>query len=676
EVGLGQSHQPKENWSKIEWEGWQYLPWANWVRANPARRLNLSVSPFPENQGYSLEACASGAYDSHYKILANRIVANGFEGAILRFGWEFSGNWMPWYPAAGKASTFAGCFRSFVKAVRAAEPGANIQFDYNPFFDVSQAVLAAAYPGDEYVDYIGLDLYDTSYPGYYKGCPIAGCDSTAATNNWNNNQLPALKKFVAFAKLHNKPVSIPEWGLGDRIRIKDDPKGGGDNPVFIRNMLKFIQDPSNRVAYHSYFDVNARDNYAQISGPLCPPGSTTSCTLYPKSAAAYLELITAAGAQDIDFWKSGPTTPTSTETSTSTSTSTSTDTNTNTVVATSAVITPASPYVGGEVNAATEVTATKADSLIVQLVFKNHTDSGVIEMKQFPLKSFAAGKPENMANTFLIPSSLSAGAYRVDTAVYSADLKKLYKLQSSSPFSVIDPVYVADGLSVTPSTLIAGGAVTVDASITSSIKESLIPEFVLHNDQGIVIANKKLTAISTVAGIAQHVASAFDIPESLAPGAYAIDLIVRNADETKVRAETRNVPLAVKPIHKASTAVVNPSSVEIGASFQASTFVSSSADESMVVEFALRNVATGAVVEKKTQSPQNFIANQGELVTALFNVPLVLEPGNYAIDTTLFSASMEVLVQQNGAALSLIPALYSASVPALTASVVIAGGQV
>ncbi|RYZ94945.1 MAG: hypothetical protein EOP11_25665, partial [Proteobacteria bacterium] len=327
-------------------------------------------------------------------------------------------------------------------------------------------------------------------------------------------------------------------------------------------------------------------------------------------------------------------------------------------------------------NVATNVTATKAESLIVQLAFKNHGTSAVVEMKQFAATSFSAGKAELFEYKFSIPSSLSAGVYRVDTAIYSSDFKKLLKFQNGAAFSVSNPVYSASGLVLSPSNLTAGGMVRVNASITSSIKESLVAEFVLHDDKGLVIASKKLAPIFTVAGAAQNVASSFDIPESFTPGAYAIDLIVRNADQTKVRAESRNVALNVSAVRKASMAAVNPSSVEIGASFKASTFVSSTADESMVVEFALRNVASGAVVEKKTQPARAFIAKQGELVSALFNAPLVLEAGNYAIDTTLYSASMEVLAQQKGAPLTLIAATYSASVPALTASSVIAGNQV
>jgi hypothetical protein len=58
-----------------------------------------------------------------------------------------------------------------------------------------------------------------------------------------------------FAKLHGKPMSLPEWGLWRR----DDGHGGGDNPFFITKMHEFMNDPSNNVAYQGYFDFNTED---------------------------------------------------------------------------------------------------------------------------------------------------------------------------------------------------------------------------------------------------------------------------------------------------------------------------------------------------------------------------------------------------------------------------------
>lgn len=672
-VGIAQSHQPKESWSKIEMEGYQYLGWAKWVKANPSSLFNLSVAPFPENQGASLAACARGDYNHHYKILANRLVANGFKGSILRFGWEFSGKWMPWYANEATAPTFAACFRSFVSTMRSAEPDGNFKFDYNPFADVSQSVIEKAYPGDAYVDFIGIDLYDTSYNGYYAKCPASGCSDAAGMNNWNYSQKIKLKRFVDFAKLHGKSVSIPEWGLVDRAR--NGGVGGGDNPTFIRNMLKFIQDPNNRVGYHSYFDVNARDGFAQLSGPNCINGDTSiSCTLYPYSAAAFLEGIRAGGEQDINFYKKALAANSATATATSTATSTATET--NTVTASAVVVNPASPQIGGELNAATNVTASAAENLIVQLAFKNNQTSAVVEMKQFALKAFAANKSEAMSHTFAVPANLSAGAYRVDVAVYNADFKKMYRYQSGGIFNVVSPTYSASSILSSPASLVAGGSLNASGSITASVKETVVPEFVLRAADGTMVSTKKLPAVALAAGVAQTVSTTFDTTETMAPGTYAIDLIVRNADQTKVRAENHNGSISVTAVHKASMAIVNPGSAAIGASFQASSLVSSSGSESMVVEFALRNLASGAVVAKKTLAAKAFQANQAELVSAQFEVPLTFEEGSYAVDTILYSAGMTILKEQYGSALTLIPAIYAASSPALSAKVITAGGQV
>ncbi len=40
-----------------------------------------------------------------------------------------------------------------------------------------------------------------------------------------------------FAKQHDKPVSLPEWGMWD---LYADSSGGKDNPQFVEYMYDFI----------------------------------------------------------------------------------------------------------------------------------------------------------------------------------------------------------------------------------------------------------------------------------------------------------------------------------------------------------------------------------------------------------------------------------------------------
>ncbi|RYZ42291.1 MAG: beta-mannanase, partial [Myxococcaceae bacterium] len=292
DVKMGQGHQAKDSWGNIENPGWQLGSWRTWVKAKAGRRFNYSVSMFPSGQG-NLASCAAGAYDQRFKNLASNLVAYELQGTIIRLGWEFSGNWMPWYSGNGQQANFAACFRRIVTAMRTQQPNAGFEFDWNPNYDISAADLSATYPGDAYVDYIGLDLYDQGWNGAY---PVpAGCTGSCALTRWQsvwNAQFgPALTKFKNFAQAHNKRLSVPEWGVNDAAT-----NGGGDDTYYVQRMLAFIFDPANNVGYHSYFDIQAPDGHHQLSSA-DNNGGNTFVTEFPNAAAAFKAFYANQGPQ-------------------------------------------------------------------------------------------------------------------------------------------------------------------------------------------------------------------------------------------------------------------------------------------------------------------------------------------------------------------------------------------
>jgi beta-mannanase len=119
-------------------------------------------------------------------------------------------------------------------------PGAAFNFVWNPdasaFVSTSYSV-AAAYPGNAYVNVIGLDLYDMSW-------------ATPATpqNSWTSEYLPELTAAESFAQSENEPIALCEWGaiFGSN--------GLGDDPYYINSMINWMSAPSNDVAYESYFN--------------------------------------------------------------------------------------------------------------------------------------------------------------------------------------------------------------------------------------------------------------------------------------------------------------------------------------------------------------------------------------------------------------------------------------
>ncbi|MDP8967824.1 MAG: hypothetical protein M3N04_04420 [Actinomycetota bacterium] len=230
-----------------------------WSAAGFAGRTVLTVPMLP-NRGGSMKAGARGAYNKRFRLLARRLVAGGQRDAILRVGPEFNGTWFRWTIAGPRGSArYRSYWRQIVKTMRRVR-GANFRFDWSPNGGSSwvrggkrRLRAASAYPGDRYVDYIGLDVFDQSWAPH----------SSSPSLRWREfmNQTDGLVWHARFAAAHDKPMTFPEWGLVKRR----DGRGGGDNPYFIEQMHRWIQ--THDVAYHLYFESrDPNGEYRVFSG--------------------------------------------------------------------------------------------------------------------------------------------------------------------------------------------------------------------------------------------------------------------------------------------------------------------------------------------------------------------------------------------------------------------------
>jgi hypothetical protein len=271
------------------------------VKAKPGRNLSYAIAILPKeakNAGGSLASCAAGQYDVHWRNLANNLANYGLHSAYLRLGWEMDGSWYSWAAPAGsgKEASFAGCFRRVVQVMRQTQPANQWKFVFNPTVDTGPsstlyAYLERVWPGNAYVDVVGLDLYDMSwvantYP--YPSTCDAACRLTRQQTSWNHHA-SRLNIFRNFANAHGKPLAFPEWGLA----ITKDGHGGGDNPYFIQKMHEFIHNPANNVLFHSYFSISTWSNMG-IDHRITPatvydnPGGPTQM---PNGAAHYRQLF-------------------------------------------------------------------------------------------------------------------------------------------------------------------------------------------------------------------------------------------------------------------------------------------------------------------------------------------------------------------------------------------------
>jgi hypothetical protein len=208
-----------------------------------------------------LEMAAEGKYDLAYRYLAHSMVSAGYPDSIIRLGWEFDGNWMPW-TAQGNAAAYVAAYRHVHDVLAAVSPG--FRFDWTSAGGYESVPRAGtyqwqgamdwtdAYPGDAYVDIVGVDLYDENQGQAYDQSTGTWKDPAAV---WRYESTP-LTVVRDFAIAHYKQVSYPEWGLSDGGSVAAGDNGG-DNPAFVQGMADWFaslpRTGPGSLAYQSYF---------------------------------------------------------------------------------------------------------------------------------------------------------------------------------------------------------------------------------------------------------------------------------------------------------------------------------------------------------------------------------------------------------------------------------------
>ena len=198
-----------------------------------------------------LQRTSSGEHDESYIRVAERLVEAGYPDAIVRLGHEFNGGWPPW-SSVGNEAEFIAAWRHVHGVFRRVSP--DFLFDWTSVRANWAETAPAAWPGDEYVDFVGMDVY------WRRG-------------RWNDErwQIDYVDNLIAqrdFAIEHGKPVTYPEWGMEGR-----------DESRYIEAMYDwFVSLPDEgpgRLAYQSYFDG----------------GGDFAIANYPLAEARYRELF-------------------------------------------------------------------------------------------------------------------------------------------------------------------------------------------------------------------------------------------------------------------------------------------------------------------------------------------------------------------------------------------------
>jgi beta-mannanase len=123
---------------------------------------------------YQLSDVISGRFDNYIREWATKAKQWGHP-FFLRFDWEMNGNWFPWSEGVNgnKTGEFVAAWRH-VHDIFAAVGATNATWVWCPNVDWQNNLQAmnTQYPGDAYVDWIGLDGYNwgtnPNRPGQWK----------------------------------------------------------------------------------------------------------------------------------------------------------------------------------------------------------------------------------------------------------------------------------------------------------------------------------------------------------------------------------------------------------------------------------------------------------------------------------------------------------------------------
>ncbi|WP_129336408.1 glycoside hydrolase family 26 protein [Cellulomonas endophytica] len=218
-------------------------PWVMNGWSGKGLEVVYSAPMLPADSSTTLQAGARGSYNAHWKTIAQNLVAAKQPNAVLRIGWEMNGNWFRW-SAIPDPGAYVAYWRQIVTTMRSV-PGTNFRFEWAP--NIGQGSKTgfnkeSAYPGDAYVDLVGMSFYDQHW----------GMAPSRSADRWRDflTMSGGLQWAADFSRAHGKRASLSEWGLSKRC----DGHGGLDNPLYINNVLAFAD--KHDFYYESYYDWN------------------------------------------------------------------------------------------------------------------------------------------------------------------------------------------------------------------------------------------------------------------------------------------------------------------------------------------------------------------------------------------------------------------------------------
>ncbi|MFH1826426.1 MAG: glycosyl hydrolase [bacterium] len=183
-----------------------------------------------------LDDLLSGKYDIYIRDFLGQAKDCG-QQILLRPMHEMNGNWYPWDGwHNGQGSEAAAKYKKawlFIYSVREGLKAGNVKLVWSPNHEDLPAVdwnkMANYYPGDQYVDWVGLDGY-----------------------NWGHGKWESFERifdcaYRILSSLSSKPMMIGEFGSAEN---------GGSKAEWIKDAFERIKNSYPKVKIVCWFNIN------------------------------------------------------------------------------------------------------------------------------------------------------------------------------------------------------------------------------------------------------------------------------------------------------------------------------------------------------------------------------------------------------------------------------------
>ena len=206
----------------------------------------------------------SGKWDQGFRGIVDAWARNGYKTVYFRISYEFNGTFMAWSPLNSREPD---AIRNFTKAwkhvadvlhAEGASKGITVKTVWNPAVQTlgQDGHVLDCYPGDEAVDFVGIDIYSNVWASDPSPDWSTGGQTKIPMKNWianNTNRAYywqyqnaqswqpkpewdkpmqgwSFQNMADFARAHRKPMGVWETGSGNGK--SEPPFGPRDDPFF------------------------------------------------------------------------------------------------------------------------------------------------------------------------------------------------------------------------------------------------------------------------------------------------------------------------------------------------------------------------------------------------------------------------------------------------------------